>query len=431
MRTAGREAAVLPDPIVPYQAEPAGAPAVRFRRGPLAPLIHRDFALFWSGAFVSNAGTWLQNVALSWLILSITDSPFWTSMVTFTQFFPMMIFGLPGGLMADRLERRRVLMVTQSVMMAVAFTLSIITFTGHASVATILPVLAVGGVALSFNAPSFQALVGDLVPRDVVIDAVSLNTAQFSAARVIGPVLGGMMLATVGAGWAFFANGVSFVAVLAALAMIRPRRQDPPASTGKRALLGGVRAMNEQPVIKTILILTAILSFFTAPALALMSVLARDVLAMGPGGYGALFATFSVGAVAGALTTGWLVRRLGMRRAIALGVGLIGVSLALIAASRSVVATSLLLAVIGYSYTAVVSTTSTGTQLSVSATKRGRVMSLYMMSWAGMFPIGSLLSGIVATYLGAPATLLGAGVPLLVCAAVLTVRGRSLQTVTV
>lgn len=417
-------------PAVPASAaEPVRAQWTAGPRGPLTALRHRDFRLLWAGAFVSNAGTWLQNVALSWLVLEITGSPFWVSMVTFTQFFPMIIFGLPGGLAADRLERRRVLIAAQSVMMGVAFTLAAISFTGHASVATLLPVLAVGGVAMAFNAPAFHAIVSDLVPRETVLDAVSLNTAQFSASRVVGPLFGGLIVATVGAGWAFTVNGATFVAVLVALAAIRPARPDPPASSGRRALLGGVRAMKTAPATKTILVVMSTVSLFAAPVLALMPVVADRVLGLGAKGYGGLFAAFSAGAVVGSLLTARIVRALGLRRAVEVGVATLAVSCLALAVSRNVALSSFALAAIGFAYTGTVSATNTGMHLSVPPGKRGRVMSLYMMAWAGLLPVGSIAAGIAATHVGAPATLVACAAALAVAAVAVRVRGGALATI--
>ncbi|MGH2829907.1 MAG: MFS transporter [Actinomycetota bacterium] len=421
---------------VEVPAEPLPAPSERdrgstWRRGALAPLKHRDFALFWTGAFISNAGTWLQNAVLAWVVLQITDSPFWTAMVPFAQFFPMLLFGLPGGLAADRLERRRVMIATQSVMMGVAFALAAITFTGHAAVATVLPVIALGGVALAFNAPAFQALVGDLVPRDVMLDAVSLSTAQFSAARVVGPVVGGIVVASIGAGWAFLINGLSFLAVIAALWVIRPQRQERPTSTGARALFGGVRHMNATPTIKAIIGLTSVLSFFTAPVIALLPVIARDGLRLGAGGYGGLFAAFSAGAVIGAIRTAWIVRRLGLWRGLNLGMATLAVAVLAVALSRNVVLTSLALAAVGFAYTATVSATNSALQVTVPASKKGRVMSLYMMAWAGLFPVGSLLAGAAATLTGAPATLAFASIPLAVATVVVRLRGKTFRSIAV
>lgn len=431
------ESILEPDPI-PSAPAPAPAAAVdaraaprRLRGGPFAPLRHRDFALFWSGAFASNAGTWLQNVALAWLVLEITDSPFWVSMVTFTQFFPMMLLGLAGGLMADRFERRKILLWSQGAMMVVAATLAVITLGGHAGVATVLPVVAIGGVALAFNAPAFQAIIADLVPESSLLDAIALNTAQFSAARVIGPIIGGFTLATVGAGWAFAANAASFSFVIAALLLIRPVRHSPPSSRGARALFGGVRAMRDFPIIKSVIWLVSVLSLFAAPVLALLPVIAKNVLGLGATGYGGLFAAFSAGAVAGALLTGRIVRRIGVWRSVVSGVGLLGAATMVLAVSTNVVVSTIALAAIGWAYTSTVSTTNTTLQVAIPATKRGRVMSLYMMAWAGLYPVGSLLGGIAATHVGIRSTLIVAAVPLIAAAVAVHLRGGGLRNLSI
>ncbi|MGH2725578.1 MAG: MFS transporter, partial [Actinomycetota bacterium] len=312
----------LPQPPAQVAPFPIEQPSVaRFRT--LRPFAHRNFALFWSGALISNTGTWLQNVALAWVVLELTNSAFWVSMVTFTQFIPTLLFGLFGGLMADRLDRRRVLLVTQSLAMVFAAALAIVTWTGHASVTTLLPIIGLTGVTMAFNAPSFQAIIPDLVPPRLILDAVSLNSTQFSVARVIGPALGGLILAKYGAGWAFSVNALTFLAVIAALLAIRTPRHDPPTSSGARALFGGVRAASASPAITALLGTTAIASLFGAPVIALLSVMARDVLGREASGYGGLFAMFSAGAVAGALATGFVVRRFGLRLTTGTGMGLL------------------------------------------------------------------------------------------------------------
>jgi MFS family permease len=410
-------------PIVPAPVVPPEAPA---RVGTLAPLRHRNFAILWSGAAVSNAGTWLQNVALSWLVLELTGSAFWVSMVTFAQFMPTLLFGLIGGLVADRLERRRVVIATQSTMMMAAAALAAVTFSGHASIATVLPIVALSGLATSFNAPAFQALIPDLVPRRLVVDAVALNAAQLSAARVIGPALGGVILAAWGAGWVFVANAASFLAVIAALMTIRVARHEAPASTGARALFGGLRLASETPAIKTLLGATAIVSMFGAPVAALLPVMARDVLHRGAAGYGGMFTVFGLGAVAGALTTGRVVRKLGMRGSISGALAVLAGANVVLGLSRSVVLSSLILAVIGFTYTVAVGSTNSGVQTQVPSRKRGRVMSLYMMAWAGLYPIGAVVAGAVAQHIGAPRTLQLMAIPLGIAALRLARRNGGL-----
>jgi len=419
----------LPQPPVEEAPVPLEQPRPVRRFRTLEPLRHRNFSLFWSGALVSNIGTWLQNVALSWLVLDITNSAFWVSMVTFCQFIPTLLFGLFGGLLADRADRRRVLLVTQSLAMAFAAALAIVTWTGHARVETLLPIIGLSGVAMAFNAPSFQALIPDLIPSRLILDAVSLNSTQWSLARVVGPAIGGLILAAWGAGWAFAINALSFIAVIAALLMIRTKRHDPPTSTGARALFGGVRSARQTPVIATLLGVTAIVSLFGAPVLALLSVMAKKVLGLGAGGYGGLFALFSVGAVVGALSTSTVVRRLGMRTTMAICLSALAILIFGFGLSRNLLASCILLMGIGAVYTMSVSATNTGLQTSIPASKRGRIMSLYMMAWGGLYPIGALVAGIIAKHVGTPATLRMLTPPLAVAAIGLALFGRGLDAV--
>jgi MFS family permease len=419
----------LPQPPaeeIPIPIEQPRAPR-RFRT--LEPLTHRNFSLFWSGALVSNVGTWLQNVAMSWLVLEITDSAFWVSMVTFCQFIPTLIFGLFGGLLADRRDRRLVLLVTQSTQMTLAFALVAVVWTGHASVATLLPIIGLSGVSMAFNAPSFQAIIPDLVPSRLIIDAVSLNSTQWSVARVFGPALGGLILATYGAGWAFFSNGASYLAVIVALLMIRTQRHEAPTSTGARALFGGIRSARETPAIAILLGTTAITSLFGAPVLALLPVMAKKVLDLGPQGFGTLFALFSCGAVVGALATGKIVRRLGMRVTVVVCLASLAVLIGAFGLSRNLHVSMAVLVGIGALYTMAVSSTSSGLQTSVPPKRRGRIMSLYMMAWGGLYPIGAVAAGYTATHLGAPATLKILTVPLAVSAAGLWTFGHRLDRV--
>lgn len=423
--------AALPEPqlaLPQLPVQPAPAPVER-RFRTLEPLRHRNFMLFWNGALVSNVGTWLQNVALSWLVLELTHSPFWVSMVTFCQFFPTLLFGLFGGLIADRLDRRRVLLITQTTQMSLAFGLAFITWSGHASVATLLPVIGLAGVSMAFNAPSFQAIIPDLIPQRLLIDAVSLNSTQWSMARVFGPALGGLILKYYGAAWGFFVNGASFLAVIGALFMIRTKRHDPPTSTGRRALFGGVRSARETPAIAMLLGATAIVSIFGAPVLALLPVMAHDVLGLGAGGFGGLFALFSCGAVVGAISTGTLVRRFGMRTTMVGGLIALAVLIGGFGQSANLALSACLLVGIGAVYTMSVSATSTGIHMSIPSRRRGRVMSLYMMAWGGLYPIGALVAGIIATHLGAPATLKILAAPLTISAVLMWMFGDGLAKI--
>jgi predicted MFS family arabinose efflux permease len=282
---------------------------------------------------------------------------------------------------------------------------------------------------MAFNAPSFQALIPDLVPSRLILDAVSLNSTQWSIARVVGPALGGLLLAAWGAGWAFFVNAASFLAVIGALLLIRTTRQDPPTSTGARALFGGLRSARQTPVIGTLLGTTAVVSLFGAPVLALLPVMAKKVLGLGAGGFGGLFALFSVGAVVGALSTSTVVRRFGMRATTSACLALLAVLILGFGFSTNLILTSVILMAIGGTYTMSVSATNTGLQTSIPASKRGRIMSLYMMAWGGLYPIGALMAGIIATKVGAPATLKMLAVPLAIGSASLATFATGLDAV--
>jgi MFS family permease len=423
----------LPGPPVDPGPLAVEQPVARRRFRPLRPLAHRNFAMFWGGALVSNVGTWLQNVALSWLVLEITAgsrlSPFWVSMVTFSMFFPTLLFGLFGGLVADRLDRRKVLLVTQTIQMSIAFALAGVVWSGHASVATLLPIIGLAGVSMAFNAPSFQAIIPDLIPERLVMDAVSLNATQWSVARVFGPALGGYMLKHLGAGWAFFSNAASFLAVIGVLAVLRTQRHDPPTSTGARALFGGVRSARETPTIAVLLGMTAVVSLFGAPVLALLPIMASKVLGLDAGGFGGLFALFSVGAVGGALSTSTLLRALGLRATIAGGLAIMGVLVTGFGFSTNLPLSACLLVGIGSVYTMLVSATNSGLQMSVPNRRRGRIMSLYMMAWGGLYPVGALIAGIIATQLGAPSTLRILALPLLAAAVLLGTLGAGLTRI--
>src|SRR4029077_3495820 len=183
-------------------------------------LRHRDFRLFWTGNFLSNIGTWMQNIAQGWLVLQLTNSAFWLGVVGFSASIPILLFALIGGVIADHVNRRKLLMVTQSIMMLSAFTMAGLAYT-KINVKEIVLLAFVTGIAMSLNTPSYQALVPQLVPREDLTNAIALNSAQFNMSRVLGPTLGGFAMAIVGVAGNFFLNGLSFLAVLIALTRIR------------------------------------------------------------------------------------------------------------------------------------------------------------------------------------------------------------------
>ncbi len=377
----------------------------------------RNFRLFFFGAFVSNLGTWLQSVPLSWLVLEMTDSAFWVALVPVSQFGPMLLLGLPGGAAADRFERKKVLLVTQTVMLTSAAVLSYITFTGRASLVTVFPPVILTGVALAFNMPAFQAFIGDLVPRHHVPSAISLNSLQFSLGRVIGPAIAGYILATSGItggiiveasgpATAFAINSMSYLAVIGALLLIRVAPHERTQKFTKNSFLGGFKTARETPVIGTLIAVAMAMSLFSAPMISLLPVFARNVLNKGAGAYGTLFAVFAMGTALGSVMSPRLVRQLGYNVIVIGGTLTQGAVLAGFALNRWFPLALGLIVIYGSMHGTILAATSSGLQMASPPRRRGRVMSLFLMAFAGLYPLGALIGGTTAQGVGVPVTML-------------------------
>ncbi len=280
-------------------ASTAGFPDERDREFPriVRALRNRDFRLFWSGNFLSNIGTWMQNVAQGWLVLSLTNSAFWLGVVGFAGSIPFLIFTLFGGVVADRVNKRRLLLVTQSVMMMLAFILAALSWFKVITVWEVVVLSFLNGMAMAMNAPSYQALVPRLVPREDLTNAIALNSAQFNMSRILGPTLGGYAMALVGVAGNFFLNGVSFLAVLWALMRIDYPEQEPSHYTGLFSSLregfGYVRANRQMRVLVW---MTGVASFLGIPFITFIPYFAKMQLHRGETGLG------------------WLIGCLGARR---------------------------------------------------------------------------------------------------------------------
>src|SRR5579859_1712026 len=229
-------------------------------------LRNRNFRLFWTGNFLSNIGTWMQNVAQGWLVLTLTNSSFWLGVVGFAGSIPFLIFTLFGGVIADRVNKRRLLFVTQTVMMVLAFVLATLTYFKLITVWGVAAIAFANGVALAMNAPSYQALVPKLVPREDLTNGIALNSAQFNMSRILGPTLGGYAMVLLGVAGNFFLNGLSFLAVLWALVRIRyPEEQKARRESMLSSLRGGFRYLNSQRQMRVLMGMTAVVSFLGLP----------------------------------------------------------------------------------------------------------------------------------------------------------------------
>ena len=366
---------------------------------------YRNYRLYFAGQIVSYSGSWMQDTALPWLVLQLTHSPFQVGLLVFCRYGPFMFGGLYGGVIADRFDNRRVLLCTQTLAMCVAAGLATLAFTGDGSL-WLLYLLATGtGVALVFDNPSKHALIYQLVGRKEIANAVSLNVSLQNAAKVVGPAIGGVLIAAVGGGWCFAINAGSFLAVLAALLAMRTaelyRVERGERQGGLRALREGVRYARTSLQLQVILFLGVVLGLFGFSTIrTLLSVLAEQTLHGTAQTFGALFAAYGAGGVAGALVAAGLSRT--GRRHLVAGALLFSAPLLALSPVRITVIAAALLFVVGFGWATWSGQALSHVQLSAPDKLRGRVISLYTYTVIAATPLGSLLGGWLAGVGGTP-----------------------------
>ena len=362
-----------------------------------------NFRLFWSGNFLSNVGTWMQNVAQGWLVLSLTGSAFWLGVVGFAGSIQFLIFTLFGGVVADRVNKRRLLIVTQSVMMLLAFILAALAWLKIITVWEVVLLSFLNGLAMSMNAPSYQALVPRLVPREDLTNAIALNSAQFNMSRILGPTLGGYAMALVGVAGNFFLNGVSFLAVLWALTRIKYPEQEPSHYPGLfSSLREGFAYVRGNKQMRVLVWMTGTASFFGIPFITFIPYFARIVLHSGETGLGWLMAASGLGAVLGAVTVAALgtVRHRGT--VVTVGGVVFFSAIICFCYSHSFALSQFLLLFEGYSAILMISSFNVAIQHLASDQMRGRVMSIYATCFLGLPPLGSLLAGEMSRHIPTP-----------------------------
>jgi MFS family permease len=408
----------------------AGAPP-RGLRHALRAFRHRDFAIFWSGALASNTGSWVQNLTVPYVLYQLTESAFWVGLATFTQFIPVMLLGPLAGSIADRFDRRRVLFATQSLMALAALALWGAWVGGVRNPGAILALVALSGLLAGINIPSWQSFVNDLVPREDLLSAVTLNSLQFNAARALGPGIAGIMLATLGPSWAFFLNAVSFVFVLGALRLVRTRQAARTSALSGGFLRQFRRAMRYtrgQPGILVGIVVAVLVASLGNPVFQFTVVFAAEVFEVGPLGLSLLNVALGLGAVLAApIVSGWDAV---LSRAVLVRWALLAYALALVgfAVAPGYVVGLIALVFVGGGFLAVISATNTSVQVIVADHMRGRVMALRIMAFTGAYPIGALVQGALADVVGPRATVAGAGILLLVAAVWLGARPALLAT---
>jgi MFS family permease len=353
-----------------------------------------NFRLFWAGNFTSNIGTWMQNVAQGWLVLTLTNSAFWLGVVGFAGSIPFLFVTLFGGVVADRVNKRRLLLVTQTIMMLLAFLLAGLTYFHVISVWGIAAIAFGNGVAMAMNAPSYQALVPKLVKREDLTNAIALNSAQFNMSRILGPTLGGYSMALLGMAGNFVLNGVSFLAVLWALVHIEyPEEKLSHHQSMWESLHGGFAYLRSNPQMWVLIQMTLFASFFGFPFITFIPYFAKVQLNAGERGLGLLLACSGVGSVLGAMTIAisGVIRHRGR---VLTGCGIV-FFLAIIGFSYShqFALSGCLAFCEGFTGILMISCFNVSIQHLSSDAMRGRMMSIYATSFLGLPPIGALLAG--------------------------------------
>jgi MFS family permease len=402
-----------------------------------AALRHRDFRILWFGACTSSIGTWMQSLAENWLVLSLTASAFFLGLDAFLQQLPIMLFTLIGGVIADRHDRRRTLMASQWVQLATAATLAVLVYFRVVQVWHILLLSFITGSAQAFGGPAYQSLIPSLVGKHDLTNAIALNSIQFNVARMIGPLLAGAALAAfkradvedmTAFAACFTLNALSFLVVIVALMSLHikhlPAARSQPMMDELRAGLSYVR---KERSIMALMVLGASLTFFGIPMLTLLPVFAKDVFGSDVGGYGTLLAFSGAGAVVGSMVVAWLGRFHRMGLTTLLVQVTFSVTIVLLATNRSLHIGYALLFVSGVALMIALSSITSLVQLIAPNEMRGRVMSIYLVAFRGGMPLGSLVSGYVASLSSAPTVLVINGVALLIVTSYFVLKNQDIR----
>ena len=373
--------------------------ARRFRLGALA---HRNFRLFFFGQGVSLIGTWMQNVAQGWLVLTLTNSPFYVGLVSALGSLGVLLLTIYAGVVADRTNKHRLVIVTQALSMLPAFALAALVWTDAVGVWHVAALAAFLGVVNAFDIPARQAFIAELVGRDDLMNAIALNSSAFNAARVLGPAVAGALIGALGVGVCFFVNGVSYLAVIAALLAMRLPPYVPGPRThsvwaGLREVVAFIRGDRR---VSAVVLLMALLSIFGFPYLVLMPVFARDVLHRGAAGYGVMMTAVGVGALAGALAVALLDRRIRKGFTLITAGVCFGVLLVAFAFSKVYLWSVVLLALTGGTMIVNNALANATIQTVVPDGLRGRVMGFYSFVFVGLAPLGAFQVGALAERIG-------------------------------
>jgi MFS family permease len=374
----------------------------------LQPLKEKNFSLLWMGAILSSIGFWVQTVGQSWQVLQLTNSAFLLGLVTFAATLPNIVLSLFGGVIADRFDRQRLLIGTQTIFMTTAALLGILTTLHIIAVWQIILMALINGTFNSAGQPAWQAFIGDLVRREQLKQGIALNSVQFNLSRVIGPAIGGISIGLFGIAGSYYLNALSYLAVIIPLMVIHPnqRQQANKQQSMWRSLREGLDYVRRRPALQIILLLQFIIAFFVFPYATLLPVFARDIFNLGAPGLGVLNVASGIGALTGAIFIMLLSQRLQRGGRFLVILCILGGLASIAFAMSNVLEVSLfILIVLGACSVMSGTTTNTTLQILTPEEMRGRVLSIWIMVAFGLAPFGNLLIGWVAQTFGAQLTL--------------------------
>ncbi len=372
-----------------------------FLFGTFAALRHRNFRLFYAGQAISLTGSWMQSLAFSWLVLMLTNSSFYLGLVGALQTLPVLLFSFLAGVVADNTHKLRLLFITQSALMLLALVLGVLVVEQVLYIWLLCVIVFLAGTVMAFDIPVRQAFIVELVGKPDLPNAIALNSTLFNATRVVGPAVAGILIAEVGLANCFFLNAASFLAVLLALALVHlPSYQPAPWTPFRQAWREMLDHLLERQELKLILIIMSVVAILGMPYFVLLPILARDTLGVGPRGFGLLTATGGLGALLGGLTLAYRLTRRPPMPSFLVGLALFFVGLIGLSLCRNYLLALIFIFLAGFGIVTQLSTGNSLLQLNVPDELRGRIMSLFGLIVMGLAPIGSLLYGGVAHYLG-------------------------------
>lgn len=392
-------------------------------------LKHRNFRFFFLGQFVSLTGTWMQSVAQSWLVYRLTGSVVLLGLIGFASQIPVFLLAPIGGAVADRHNRRRILLVTQTLAMTFACVLAALTLTGAVEVWHLFVIAACFGVTNAFDIPTRQSFVVDMVGKEDLLNAIALNSSMFNGARIVGPAIAGLLVAWVGEGWCFFLNALSYIAVIGGFLLMKIETIVRPATGSTLAnIKEGFGFVVKTPPIRALLLLLGLVSLMGMPYAVLMPIFADQILGGGSSTLGFLMGASGAGALIAALVLASRKSVFGLGRWVAFASGGFGAALILFSFSNVFWLSAVLLVPVGFSMMTQMSSSNTLIQAMVPDELRGRVMSVYSMMFMGMAPLGAVSAGALAGLLGAPNTVALGGLVCIAGAIIFGLRLPKLET---